>query len=134
MKTVSIKHQLLSLFILAGVISTGHSAPPAVSEKKEPPKRTGKVYIQVFQKEDFKGSMARVPVPSEIVGSAKLREFYIANDSIMSLKIPEGVVVTLYDADNFGGQSESFAGNVATVGKMKGMTSSLKTAFVEKKP
>jgi hypothetical protein len=122
------------LLLFAGVMSALLAVPPADPGKKEPPKRTGKVYVQVFQKENFKGPVARVPVPSEIVGSAKLKGLYIANDSIMSLKIPEGVVVTLFDADNFGGQSESFTGNVETVGKMKGMTSSMKAAFVEKKP
>lgn len=120
--------------IIAGAVSCMFAAPPLGSDKKEPPKRTGKTYVQVFQKENFKGPVARVPVPLEIPGSAKLKEHYIANDSIMSLKIPEGVVVTLYDGDGFGGQSESFTGNVPTVGKMKGMTSSMKTAFAEKKP
>jgi hypothetical protein len=110
------------------------AAPPAGSDAKEAPKRTGKVYVQVYQKENFKGPVARVPVPAEVAGSAQLKAFYIANDGIMSLKIPEGVVVTLYDADGFQGASESFTGNVATVGRMKGQTSSMKTAFQEKKP
>lgn len=122
------------LMFVAGALSGMPAAPPIGSDKKEPPKRTGKTYVQVFQKENFKGPVSRIPVPLEIPGSAKLKEHYIANDSIMSLKIPEGVVVTLYDGDGFGGQSESFTGNVPTVGKMKGITSSMKTTFVEKKP
>ena len=128
------KSSSLVLLFLASATSCLLAAPPAGSDKKEPPKRTGKTYVQVFQKENFKGPVARVPVPAEITGSARLKDLYIANDSVMSLKIPEGVVVTLYDGDGFGGQSESFTGNVPTVGKMKGMTSSMKTAFVEKKP
>jgi hypothetical protein len=71
-------------------------------------------------------------VPCELNGSARLKEKGIKNDSIMSMKIPDGVVVTLYAADGFSGASKEFTGKAAELGELKGQASSLKAEF--KKP
>lgn len=89
-------------------------------------KRSGKVIVQVYLEENFKGKSYRIEVPAELPSSAKLKELGIPNDSIASMKIPDGVVVSLYDADAFKGTSQIFTGKVPSVGEMKGLTSSLK--------
>jgi len=89
-------------------------------------KRSGKLIVQVYFEENFKGKSARFEAPCELNNDARLREVGIPNDSIQSMKIPEGVTVTLFAAAGFGGESESFTGKVATLGKLKGQASSLK--------
>lgn len=44
----------------------------------------------------------------------------------MSMKIPDGVTVTLFAAAGFGDQGETFTGKAATLGALKGQASSLK--------
>ena len=112
---------LLLLVFLAGT-SMAQDKP-----KKEEPARTGKVYVQVYLKENFMGQAYRIPVPTEVMNDAQLKTYGIPNDSIASMKIPDGVVVTLYDGAGLKGASQSFTGKVPNVDKMKGLTSSVKT-------
>jgi hypothetical protein len=44
----------------------------------------------------------------------------------MSMKIPDGVVVTLYNADGFSGASKEFTGKAATLDVLRAQASSLK--------
>jgi hypothetical protein len=89
-------------------------------------KRSGKTYVQVFFEENCKGRAVRLEVPCELENDARLREVGIKNDSIMSMKIPDGVTVTLYAAAGFGGASKSFTGRADTLGELKGQASSIK--------
>ena len=91
-----------------------------------------KVYVLAYLEEDFKGEAYRIPVPTEVPNSTQLvKVLGIPTDSIASLKVPDGVVVTLYDHSAYGGVSGRFTGNVPKLGKMKQLTSALKAAFIE---
>src|SRR4051812_12250179 len=109
---------LLMLSLLAAVAWSQDASKPNA--------RTGKRYFQVYFEENFKGRAVRVEAPCELANSGMLKKAGIANDSIMSMKIPEGVTVTVYDADGFSGPSKSFTGHVPTLGDLKARTSSLK--------
>ena len=65
-------------------------------------------------------------VPCELENDVRLREIGIQNDSIQSMKIPDGVTVTLYVSAGYAGESATFTGKAATLGKLKGQASSLK--------
>lgn len=101
-------------------------------KEKEQPTRTGKVYVQVYLKENFMGQAYRIPVPTEIMNDAQLKTYGIPNDRIASMKIPDGVQVTLFDGAGLKGANQSFTGRVPNVDKMKGLTSSVKTELVSK--
>lgn len=95
-------------------------------------KRSGKYYVQFFLEENFKGKAFRVPVPAELINDAELKKLGIPNDSIQSMKIPEGVTVTLYDGAGYGGRNKTFTGNVPKLDEMRSMTSSLKAQLTPK--
>src|SRR3954451_12110868 len=88
--------------------------------------KSGKTIEMVYFEENFKGRPVHLEVPCELNNAARLKEKGIKNDSIMSMKIPDGVVVTLFNADGFGGASKEFTGKAATLGELKGQASSLK--------
>jgi hypothetical protein len=108
---------LLLLTAIISVSALGQEAPV---------KRSGKFYMQVYFQENFKGKAVRVEVPCELNNDARLKEVGIANDSIQSMKIPDGFTVTLYANAGFGGESAAFTGKAATLGNLKGQASSLK--------
>jgi hypothetical protein len=112
----------LGLFLTA----VGASAADAVKPAATPAARSGKYFVQVYFEENFKGKSVRLEVPCEIPNGELLNKRGIPNDSIMSMKIPDGIVVTLYAASGFGGASQSFTGKVPTLGELKGQTSSIK--------
>src|SRR5882757_6722776 len=98
-------------FLLAVVLSTVVFAEDPKPKLGEPQvKRTGKTFVQVYFEENCKGRAVRLEVPCELNNDARLKEVGIKNDSIMSMKIPEGVTVTLFAAAGFGGESASFTG------------------------
>jgi|GEM_PF-4104944 len=115
-----------SLVILVFSASSvlAEDAKPKLGETQV--KRSGKTFIQVYFDENFKGKSVRVEVPCELNNDARLKDLGISNDSIMSMKIPDGVTVTLYAAAGYGGTSASFMGKAATLGELKGQASSLK--------
>lgn len=124
-----------ALFLFAIVVSglSGYSQDPAKPKLGETQvQRSGKTYVQVYLEENFKGRAYRVEVPVELSNDARLKELGIPNDKIMSMKIPDGVTVTLYDGADFGNPSQAFTGKVPSLGAMKGVTSSLKTEFTAK--
>ncbi len=101
--------------------------PGSQTQTRRNPRHTHcKTFVQVYVEENFKGRAVRLEVPCALENDARLREVGIQNDSIQSLKIPDGVTITLYAAAGFGGESASFTGKAATLGKLKGQTSSLK--------
>jgi hypothetical protein len=71
-------------------------------------------------------------VPSELINDAELKKSGIPNDSIQSMKIPEVVTVTLYDAAGFKGKNQTYTGNVSKLEDMKSITSSLKAQLQPK--
>jgi hypothetical protein len=76
--------------------------------------------------------MIRVPVPAELINEKELQKLGIPNDSIQSLKVPAGVSITLYDGAGFGGKNQTYTANTPTLGDMRSITSSIKTALVGK--
>jgi hypothetical protein len=127
-------HRLAAL----ALISFGSTTFTHAEEPAKPPlgqsqvTKSGKTIVLVYFEENFKGRPVHLEVPCELNNAARLKEKGIKNDSIMSMKIPDGVVVTLYNADGFGGASKEFTGKAATLGELKGQASSLKAEI--KKP
>jgi hypothetical protein len=115
--------RLLVVALLSGA-AIAEDLTPKLGETQV--KRSGKTYVQVFFEENFKGKVVRLEVPCELENDARLKEKGIANDSIESMKIPDGVTVTLFANGGFGGDSQAFTGKAATLGKLKGQASSLK--------
>ena len=121
-------------FALLVALSAGFAQVPASPKATPKPplgsasqvKRSGKTFFEVYLQENFKGHAIRVEVPCELINDTQLKELGIPNDSIMSLKAPDGVTVTLFAAAGYGGASKSFTGKAATLGELKGQTSSLK--------
>ena len=115
-------------------ISAQTPAPPATPKPfgETEVKRSGKFYVQVYLEENFKGRVFRVPVPSELINDTELKKLGIPNDSIQSMKIPEGVTVTLYDGAGFGGKNHTYTGNVPKLDDMRSITSSLKAQLTPK--
>jgi hypothetical protein len=50
------------------------------------------------------------------VGRYTMSQLTIGNDQLSSLRVPEGLVVTLYEHENFAGRSKSFVADAAWVG------------------
>ena len=118
---------LLVFIVFATAALAQDTGKPKIGDT--PVKRTGKIFVQVFFEENCKGRPVRLEVPCEHENFGRPNDTGIKNDSIMSMKIPEGVSVTLFDAANFGGPSQTFTGKVDTLGKLKGTTSSLKATI-----
>jgi hypothetical protein len=116
----------LALFVLVStaLAQTPTPKPPLGSASQV--KRSGKTFFEVYLQENFKGRAIRVEVPCELINDAQLKTVGIPNDSIMSLKIPDGVSVTLFAAAGYAGASQTFTGKAATLGDLKSQTSSLK--------
>ena len=112
------------IFITTGSGYAEDAAKPKLGETKVT--RTGKWFVDVYFAENFKSKSVRLEVPCELNNDTRLKEKGIQNDSIMSLKIPEGIVVTLYGNAAFSGPSKSFTGKAASLGELKGQASSLK--------
>lgn len=93
--------------------------------------------ISLYVEANFKGRLTRIKAPAEFPGSAALKEIGIKNDSLQSLKVPAGVKVIVFDADNYSGDSATFGeGEHASLGKLAGRVSSMKaetTAAAEEK-
>lgn len=107
----------------------GASAVDAVKPAATPAVRSGKYFVQVYFEENFKGKSVRLEVPCEVPNGELLKQRGIPNDSIMSMKIPDGIVVTLFAASGFNGASQSFTGKAATLGELKGTASSIRAEF-----
>jgi hypothetical protein len=114
----------LLVFISTAFAQTPTPKPPLGSAPQV--KRSGKTIVEVYLQENFKGRAIRLEVPCELNNGERLKEVGIPNDSIMSLKISDGVSVTLYAAAGYGGASQTFTGKAATLGDLKGQASSLK--------
>lgn len=83
--------------------------------------------ISLYMEANFKGRLTRIKAPAEFPGSAALKEIGIKNDSLQSLKVPAGVKVMVFDADNYSGDSATFGeGEHASLGKLSGRVSSMK--------
>jgi hypothetical protein len=137
MKRFFLLFAVLISVVLCARFAVGQSATPATPIAplggETGVKRSGQFYVQVYLQENFKGPVHRVPVPSELINENEHKKFGIPNDSIQSMKIPEGVVVTLYDGAGYGGKNQTYTGNVPTLGEMRSITSSLK-AVLQTKP
>jgi hypothetical protein len=91
--------------------------------------RSGKTIVLVYFEENFKGKVVRLEVPAELANDAQLKKVGIPNDSIQSMKIPDGVTVTLWDNANYSGKTASFTGKAGSLGELKQAASSLKAEF-----
>ncbi len=115
----------IGLILSAARVAWAEDAPkPKLGETTVT--RTGKHFVDVYFAENFKGKSVRLEVPCELNSDARMKEKGILNDSIQSLKIPDGIVVTLYANAGFSGPSMTFHGKAATLGELKGQASSLK--------
>jgi hypothetical protein len=121
---------VMAAMIGVSAMARAEEAKPKLGESQVT--KSGKTIVQVYFEENFKGRSVRLEVPCELNNDARLREKGIKNDSIMSMKIPDGVVVTLYMAAGYNGASKEFTGKAAELGELKGQASSLKAEF--KKP
>lgn len=108
---------LILLFVLGIALLT--PAPAQV-------KRSGKTFMTVYFEEEFKGKSVRIEIPCELANAADLKAIGVPNDSIQSLKIPDGYTVTLWDAANYGGATETVTGKVPKLGITRRSASSLK--------
>lgn len=94
----------------------------------------GRPTVVLYVEANFKGRATRVKAPEDFPGSAALKEIGIKNDSLLSMKVPAGVRVSVYDADNYGGDSLSFTeGEHASLGNLANRISSMKIEMIEKK-
>lgn len=98
----------------------GHTQPLQSKSQSRPS-------ISLYMEANFKGRLTRIKAPAEFPGSAALKEIGIKNDSLQSLKVPAGVKVMVFDADNYSGDSATFdEGEHASLGKLSGRVSSMK--------
>lgn len=87
--------------------------------------------VSFYLEENFKGRLRRMKAPQNFSGSAELKKEGIPNDSLLSMKVPAGVKVSVFDADNYGGDSLTFTeGDHATFGKMAHRISSMKVELI----
>lgn len=87
--------------------------------------------VSFYQEADFKGRLTRLKAPAEYPTSKALKEEGIGNDALLSMKVPEGVRVSVYDGDNFLGDSLVLdAGEHATLGRLAHRVSSMKIELI----
>lgn len=116
-----------SLLLLAAVLSAQNpAATPLPALGSETTQRSGKTFVLVYFEEDFHGKVVRLEVPTELANDAQLKKVGIKNDSIQSMKIPDGVTVMLWDNANYSGKTGTYTGKVPSLGDMKACASSLK--------
>jgi hypothetical protein len=84
--------------------------------------RVRRVVVQCYIEENFKGREYRIEGPAEYTTAAAAG---IPNDKLASMKIPPGIVVTLFGNAAYKGNSEKYTGEVPSVGRMVGRTTSL---------
>ncbi|MES2508065.1 MAG: hypothetical protein V4599_15285 [Verrucomicrobiota bacterium] len=88
--------------------------------------------VSFYLEENFKGRMNRLKAPADFPGSAELKKVGIPNDSLLSMKVPAGVKVSVFDADDYGGDSMTFTeGEHATLGKLARRISSMKVELIK---
>lgn len=90
--------------------------------------RSKRVVVKCYIEENFKGREFKIEGPAEYHTAATAG---IPNDKLSSMKIPDGFKVTLFGNDDFRGNSESYTGEVPTVGRMLGKTTSLIVAIAD---
>lgn len=94
--------------------------------------RTGTFTVIVYTEENFKGDSVRLRVPFEISGPQDREKYDIVNDSVSSIKVPEGVEVTLYDGE-LAGRSMKVTEDMASLGSLRGSVTSLAARSVDPK-
>jgi hypothetical protein len=92
--------------------------------------RTGKTFISVYMEPNCKGRATKLEVPSELPSDAALKELGIKNDSIRSMKVPEGVMVSVFDGAGYKGDTATFkTGEHNSMGNLDQRISSLKATM-----
>ncbi|QIF01757.1 beta/gamma crystallin-related protein [Roseimicrobium sp. ORNL1] len=92
--------------------------------------RTGKTFISVYMEPNCKGRATKIEVPSELASDAALKELGIKNDSIRSMKVPEGVTVSVFDGAGYKGDTAVFkTGEHNSLGNLDQRVSSLKATL-----
>lgn len=91
--------------------------------------------ISLYVEPNFKGRVVRVKAPVEIPNAAAFQQLGIKNDALMSIKIPPGVEVTLFDNGNFLGESLVLKeGDHSDLGRLSHRVSSLKAVLLDHAP
>lgn len=120
---------------VALLTSAAHSAAHTRLPDAEPTtfqsKSVSRPSVSFYQEASFKGRLTRLKAPAEYPTSKALKEEGIGNDALLSMKVPEGVRVSVYDGDNFLGDSLVLdAGEHATLGRLAHRVSSMKIELI----
>lgn len=129
------KAQSVVFFVLPLVVALLTSAIQvrhANAEQKTLQSKSGsRPSVSFYQEASFKGRLTRLKAPAEYPTSKSLKEEGIGNDALLSMKVPEGVQVSVYDGDNFLGDSLTLgAGDHAELGRLAHRVSSMKIELV----
>lgn len=81
---------------------------------------TVQLACKVYQHGSYGGVSQTLPV-----GSYKMSELAIPNDSLSSIKVPTGLAVTIFEHDNFQGPSRTFTKDISSVGDFNDKASSI---------
>ena len=95
-------------------------------------KKVSRPSIALYIEADFKGRITRIKAPCEFANEIVMKsELGISNDTILSMKVPAGVRVTVFDGPNFNGDSATFTeGEHGNLGKLSHRVTSLKAEVI----
>lgn len=106
--------------------------PPPPGPRPQPPQPAPppELFATIFEDPQFRGRSAEL-----VVGRYDARRLGIANDSLSSLRVPQGLRVTLFEHDGFAGRSKQFGGDAPFVGKeFNDQTSSIVVEYQAVRP
>lgn len=129
------KHFLAStvLILTASISAAPLFRPESTDMERYQSQALSRPSVVLYVEASFKGRATRVKAPEDFPGSADLKKIGIKNDSLLSLKVPAGVKVSVYDADNYSGDSQTFTeGEHASLGKLASRVSSMKIELIAK--
>lgn len=136
----AMKNQPLLAAILLGLTALSLSAAPlfpfsSPQEETLQSKPVSRPSVSLYVEANFKGRATKIKAPAEFANEIVMKtELGISNDSILSIKVPAGVKVTVFDGANFNGASATFVeGEHANLGSLAHRVSSFKVEAVEKK-
>lgn len=116
---------------VALLTSAAHTRLPDAEPTTFQSKSVSRPSVSFYQEASFKGRLTRLKAPAEYPTSKALKEEGIGNDALLSVKVPEGVRVSVYDGDNFLGDSLVLdAGEHATLGRLAHRVSSMKIELI----
>ncbi|HEX9060017.1 MAG TPA: cohesin domain-containing protein, partial [Clostridia bacterium] len=82
-----------------------------LTDTKPTPTPASKPMVEIYADGDYQGLSQTLSI-----GSYNLNDLKIGNDVLSSLKVPQGLKVTLYEHENFQGRTKTFTENASWVG------------------